>query len=121
MPILQLQVGPLTPGFIANSERMRELVYELRARLDSTALGGPELSRARHVDRGKLLARDRVDALLDTGSPFLELSALAAGGMYDGDAPAAGIITGVGRVCGREVVIVANDPTVKGLCAGDER
>lgn len=114
MPILQLQVGPLTPGFIANSERMRELVYELRARLDSTALGGPELSRARHVDRGKLLARDRVDALLDTGSPFLELSALAAGGMYDGDAPAAGIITGVGRVCGREVVIVANDPTVKG-------
>ena len=78
------------------------------------ALGGGERARQRHVDRGKLLPRDRVDALLDPGTPFLELSPLAAHGMYDGDAPAAGIITGIGRVAGRECVVVANDATVKG-------
>ena len=78
------------------------------------ALGGGERARQRHVDRGKLLPRERVDALLDPGSPFLELSPLAAHGLYDGDAPAAGIITGIGRVAGRECVVVANDATVKG-------
>src|ERR1700754_1139642 len=76
--------------------------------------GGPARARERHVARGKLLPRDRVDALLDPGSPFLELSPLAADGLYDGDAPSAGIITGVGRVSGRECVIVANEATVKG-------
>ena len=93
---------------------MEALVAELREKLGLARLGGPARARERHVARGKLLPRDRVDALLDAGSPFLELSPLAADGLYDGDAPSAGIITGVGRVCGRECVIVANDATVKG-------
>ncbi|GLZ51018.1 carboxyl transferase domain-containing protein [Actinomycetospora sp. NBRC 106378] len=91
-----------------------ELVDDLRAKLAAVRLGGPERSRARHVERGKLLPRDRVDALLDPSSPFLELSPLAAHGMYDDAAPGAGIITGVGRVSGRTCVVVANDATVKG-------
>jgi 3-methylcrotonyl-CoA carboxylase beta subunit len=90
------------------------LAAELRDRIATAADGGPAKSRERHVQRGKLLPRDRVDTLTDPGSPFLELSPLAADGMYDGDAPAAGIITGIGRVSGRECVIVANDATVKG-------
>src|SRR3954471_10367712 len=90
------------------------LVEQLRAKLATAALGGSPQARQRHVSRGKLLPRDRVDGVLDPGSPFLELSPLAAGGMYDDEAPAAGIITGVGRVAGRECVIVANDATVKG-------
>ncbi|KZM70660.1 carboxyl transferase domain-containing protein [Nocardia terpenica] len=90
------------------------LVEDLRARLAVTALGGPERARERHVARGKLLPRQRVDRLLDPGSPFLELSPLAATGMYDGDCPGAGMISGIGRVSGRECVIVANDATVKG-------
>jgi 3-methylcrotonyl-CoA carboxylase beta subunit len=91
-----------------------ELVADLKARLATAALGGPERARARHVERGKLLPRDRVDALVDPSSPFLELSPLAAGGMYGDEAPGAGLISGVGRVAGREVVVVANDATVKG-------
>ncbi|MDA0565134.1 methylcrotonoyl-CoA carboxylase [Streptomonospora sp. S1-112] len=105
------------PAFARNAEANRALAAELRARLETAALGGPEKTRVRHTERGKLLPRDRVDALLDPGSPFLELSPLAAYGLYgdDGqDAPAAGIITGIGRVSGREVVVVANDATVKG-------
>jgi 3-methylcrotonyl-CoA carboxylase beta subunit len=90
------------------------LAGELRERLAQVRLGGPEQARKRHVARGKLLPRDRVDTLLDPGSPFLELSPLAANGLYDDEAPCAGIITGVGRVAGRECVIVANDATVKG-------
>ncbi|MGW1743043.1 carboxyl transferase domain-containing protein [Nocardia sp. NPDC001965] len=90
------------------------LADHLRHRLAATALGGPEKARQRHIARGKLLPRDRVDQLLDPGSPFLELSPLAADGMYGGDSPGAGIITGIGRVSGRECVIVANDATVKG-------
>src|SRR3954465_6264959 len=90
------------------------LVEQLRAKLATAALGGPERARARHTSRGKLLPRDRVDGLLDPGSPFLELAPLAADGMYDGQAPAAGVIAGIGRVAGREVVVVANDATVKG-------
>ncbi|ADP79692.1 carboxyl transferase domain-containing protein [Pseudofrankia inefficax] len=97
----------------ANAARHAELVAQLRAKLDG-ARSGPESAVRRHVERGKLLPRDRVDGLLDRGSPFLELSPLAADGMYDGDAPGAGIITGIGRVAGRECVIVANDATVKG-------
>jgi 3-methylcrotonyl-CoA carboxylase beta subunit len=92
----------------------RALVADLREKLATAALGGPERSRARHVERGKLLPRDRVDQLLDPSSPFLELSPLAAHGLYGGDAPGAGVITGVGRVAGRECVVVANDATVKG-------
>ncbi|PEG59230.1 methylcrotonoyl-CoA carboxylase [Mycolicibacterium boenickei] len=90
------------------------LVEQLRAKLATAALGGPERARQRHVDRGKLLPRDRVDGLLDPGSPFLEISALAADGMYDDECPGAGMITGIGRVSGRECLIVANDATVKG-------
>ncbi|WP_045875687.1 carboxyl transferase domain-containing protein [Pseudofrankia sp. DC12] len=97
----------------ANADRHAELVRQLRARL-AGARSGPEAAVLRHVERGKLLPRDRVDGLLDRGSPFLELSPLAADGMYGGDAPGAGIITGIGRVAGRECVIVANDATVKG-------
>ncbi|MCB8957695.1 MAG: methylcrotonoyl-CoA carboxylase [Nocardioides sp.] len=95
---------------------MRELVDELRGRLAVVRQGGSEAARRKHTDRGKLLVRDRVDRLLDPGSPFLELSPLAAYGMYGGDTavPAAGVVTGIGRVNGREVVVVANDATVKG-------
>ncbi|MEY2523049.1 MAG: 3-methylcrotonyl-CoA carboxylase beta subunit [Ilumatobacteraceae bacterium] len=93
---------------------MSALIAELRQRVERAALGGSESSRQRHVSRGKLLPRDRVESLLDPGSPFLELSPLAANGMYDDDAPAAGIVTGIGRVSERLCVIVANDATVKG-------
>ncbi len=93
---------------------MRLLVDELRDRLEVARRGGSEAAREKHVGRGKLLARDRVDRLLDPGSPFLELSALAAHEMYGGGIASAGIVTGIGRVEGREVVVVANDATVKG-------
>ncbi|HSK95767.1 MAG TPA: carboxyl transferase domain-containing protein [Euzebyales bacterium] len=92
----------------------RRLVDDLRRRLQTVHTGGDQAARTRHVERGKLLPRDRVDALVDPGSPFLELSALAAHGMYDDEAPSAGIITGIARVAGREVLVVANDATVKG-------
>ncbi len=93
---------------------MKALVDELRERLSVVRQGGSESARRKHLDRGKLLARDRVDRLLDPGSPFLELSPLAATGMYDDAVPSAGIVTGIGRVSGRECVVVANDATVKG-------
>jgi 3-methylcrotonyl-CoA carboxylase beta subunit len=93
---------------------MRDLVDELRERLAAARQGGSEPARAKHLQRGKLLVRDRVDRVLDPGSPFLELSPLAAADMYDGAVPSAGIVTGVGRVSGRECVVVANDATVKG-------
>nr|WP_251438875.1 carboxyl transferase domain-containing protein [Microbacterium sp. USTB-Y] len=92
----------------------RELVDELRARRAEAALGGPEKSRIRHTERGKLLARDRVDHLLDTGSPFLEVAPLAGYGLYGGDAPSGGVIAGIGLIHGRHVMVVANDATVKG-------
>ncbi|MBB6172668.1 3-methylcrotonyl-CoA carboxylase beta subunit [Nocardiopsis mwathae] len=116
-PVLTSAIDPNSAAFAANAEANRSLAAELRERIAAAALGGPEKTRIRHVERGKLLPRDRVDALLDPGSPFLELSPLAAYGLYgpDGrDAPAAGLITGVGRVAGREIVVVANDATVKG-------
>ncbi|WP_134766399.1 carboxyl transferase domain-containing protein [Nocardioides sp. 1609] len=93
---------------------MSDLVADLRERLAAARLGGSEAARAKHTGRGKLLVRDRVDRLLDPGSPFLELSALAATDMYGGAVASAGIVTGIGRVEGREVVVVANDATVKG-------
>ena len=114
MEPLQTAADPSTEGFRRNTAAHEALVKDLRAQLATAALGGDERSRERHKGRGKLLPRERVDALVDPASPFLELSPLAAHGLYDGDAPAAGIITGVGRVSGREVVIVANDATVKG-------
>ena len=92
----------------------RALVQDLRERTARAAAGGPDAARARHVARGKLLARDRIDALLDRGSPFLEIAPLAADGLYGGDAPAAGVVAGIGLVHGRHVMVVANDATVKG-------
>ncbi len=97
-----------------NAAHHRSLADDLHRQLQEAAVGGPEPARRRHAGRGKLLPRQRLDALLDPGSPFLELSPLAAHGLYDGQAPAAGIITGVGRVSGRECVVVVNDATVKG-------
>jgi 3-methylcrotonyl-CoA carboxylase beta subunit len=114
MPLLKSAIDPTSDAFARNANSMRQLVKDLRAHLATVSLGGPESSRVRHVERGKLLTRDRINTLLDHGSPFLELSPLAALGLYGDEAPAAGIVTGVGRVHGREVVVVANDPTVKG-------
>ncbi|TSD48407.1 methylcrotonoyl-CoA carboxylase [Rhodococcus sp. KBS0724] len=108
----------MTPSGITQGSGYRSdhtvLVEELKKKLAQAALGGNQKSRDRHVSRGKLLPRDRVDSLLDPGSPFLELSPLAANGLYDDECPGAGVITGIGRVSGRECVIVANDATVKG-------
>ncbi len=114
METLGTAVDASAPAFIANREHHLTLLTDLRTRLERARDGGSERARDRHVARGKLLPRDRVDALLDPGSPFLELSPLAAEDMYDGEAPGAGIITGVGDVHGTQVVVVANDATVKG-------
>ncbi len=100
--------------FLTNAEHNRALASQLQTRLAQAALGGRESARARHTARGKLLPRQRVDHLLDPGSPFLEIAPLAANGMYDDQAPAAGIIAGIGRISGRECVVIANDATVKG-------
>jgi 3-methylcrotonyl-CoA carboxylase beta subunit len=114
MPILETKVDRKSADFQANETALRALASELRERQARVALGGGEAARARHLARGKLLPRDRVEMLLDAGSPFLELSPLAAYGMYGDESPGAGIITGIGRVAGRECLIVCNDPTVKG-------
>ncbi|HEY9400637.1 MAG TPA: carboxyl transferase domain-containing protein [Luteimonas sp.] len=114
MPVIRTQLDSRSPEFLENVAWHRALVEELETRLARVAQGGGEKARNRHTKRGKLLPRDRITALLDPGSPFLELSPLAAEDMYDGAAPAAGIITGIGRVQGQEVVVVANDATVKG-------
>ncbi|HET7922806.1 MAG TPA: carboxyl transferase domain-containing protein [Gammaproteobacteria bacterium] len=114
MPILKSTVDRNGKEFAANRERMEALVSDLRKTLAQAALGGGDKARKKHTDRGKLLVRDRIEALLDPGSPFLELSALAAHCLYDDAAPAAGLVTGIGRVHGREVMVVANDATVKG-------
>src|SRR5690349_14533941 len=113
-PALRTEADTGDPAYQRYVKEHGTLVEDLRARLTQARLGGPEKARVRHVERGKLLPRDRVDALLDPGSPFLELSPLAAAGMYGDEAPAAGIITGIGRISGRECVVVANDATVKG-------
>jgi 3-methylcrotonyl-CoA carboxylase beta subunit len=111
---LRSTASPGADEFRANVAAHEALVDDLRDQVGRVAMGGGERARERHTSRGKLLPRERVDRLLDPGAPFLELSPLAAHGMYDGDAPGAGIVTGVGRVSGRECVIVANDATVKG-------
>ncbi|MEN9504904.1 MAG: hypothetical protein RI958_830 [Actinomycetota bacterium] len=113
-PPLSTQLDRSDPAFQANTSALDSLVSELRSEMSRARSGGPPAARERHVSRGKLLPRDRVDALLDPGSPFLELSPLAAHGMYGDEAPAAGLITGVGSVSGRLCMIVANDATVKG-------
>ncbi len=114
MPVLPTQIDPRSPDSQLNRDALCALIADLDARLAEVALGGGDKARQKHLERDKLLPRDRIAALLDPGSPFLELSPLAAHGMYDGQAPGAGIVTGIGRVHGQEVVVVANDATVKG-------
>jgi 3-methylcrotonyl-CoA carboxylase beta subunit len=101
-------------AFEANRKAQLALAGELRDKLAEAALGGPEKSRERHVARGKLLPRERIDQLLDDGSPFLEIAPLAANGMYNNDSPGAGVIAGIGLVHGRQVLVISNDATVKG-------
>ena len=114
MPVLHTHLDTTSPAFADNAVAMDALVGELEEKTATVALGGPERSRQRHTERGKLLPRERVERLLDPGTAFLEIGALAANGMYGDEAPAAGIITGIGRVSGRDCVIVCNDATVKG-------
>jgi 3-methylcrotonyl-CoA carboxylase beta subunit len=114
MAILKSLISPRDAKFKSNAEAMAKLAADLAGRRASAALGGDQRSRDRHVSRGKLLPRDRVNGLLDPGAPFLELSPLAAWGMYDDDIHAAGILTGIGRVQGQECVVVCNDATIKG-------
>src|SRR5688572_22987307 len=114
MERLHSHIDTASRDFLSNRGRMQALVDEHRARLEQVRQGGGPKYLARHVERGKLPVRERINGLLDRGSPFLELSPLAAWEMYDGDAPSAGIVTGIGRVSGRDVLIVANDATVKG-------
>jgi acetyl-CoA carboxylase carboxyltransferase component len=114
MIVLDTQVDPADALFKANRDRMQELVEGLRAHLARAREGGGAKYIDRHRAQGKLPVRERIERLLDSGSPWLELSPLAAFDMYDGDAPGAGLVTGIGRVSGREVLIVANDATVKG-------
>jgi 3-methylcrotonyl-CoA carboxylase beta subunit len=114
MSVLQSRIDTRTPPFEANAAAMRALVKELRGRLEEAQGGGGAEAIARHRARKKLTARERIERLTDPGSAFLELSPLAAYGMYDGDSPGAGIVTGLGIVSGRDCVIIANDATVKG-------
>ena len=114
MTDIQTTLDTESREFADNTEAMKGLVADLRAKLEAAMQGGSEEARTRHVTRGKLLARDRINLLLDPGTPFLELSPLAAHGMYGGDVHSASVITGIGRVSGRECVIVANDATIKG-------
>jgi 3-methylcrotonyl-CoA carboxylase beta subunit len=111
---LHSAISPQDAGFAANAAAMRALVADLRAKVAEVKLGGGAVARERHLSRGKMLPRARVNGLLDPGTPFLEFSQLAAHEVYDEPVPGAGIVTGIGRVSGRECVIVANDATVKG-------
>src|SRR5450432_2817819 len=114
MPVIATRLDPRDATFVRNRDAMATLVADLRAKVAAIEQGGGEVSRQRHTGRGKLLPRERVATLLDAGSPFLEFSQFAAWGMYDDNIAAAGIITGIGRVAGRECVVICNDATVKG-------
>jgi len=114
MPILTSAADPASEEFSSNEAAQRALATELDQRLAQVARGGPERSRTRHIERGKLLPRERIRVLLDAGSPFLELAPLAAWELYEGECPGAGVIAGIGTVAGRQVMVVANDATVKG-------
>ncbi|MCL6511906.1 MAG: methylcrotonoyl-CoA carboxylase [Anaerolineae bacterium] len=114
MDVIESQVDPNADTFKRNAEHHRALAAELRARLAQVRQGGDAQARRRHAEQGKLFVRDRIDRLIDPDAPFLELSPLAAWEMYDGEAPSAGIVTGIGPIAGRECMIIANDATVKG-------
>src|SRR3954469_21247608 len=114
MSVIKSQINPRSAEFRANAERLKALVDDLKEKVAMASLGGDKAARERHTARGKMLPRDRVRSLLDPGSPFLEIGQLAAYGMYTGDVHSASIICGIGRVSGRECVIVANDATIKG-------
>ena len=114
MPRIQSQIDTRSPEFLANATQLRDLVDDLKQQLQRASLGGGDKARSKHTERGKLLPRERIRALLDSGSPFLEIAPLAAHGMYEDAAPCAGLIAGIGRVKGQEVMVVANDATVKG-------
>jgi 3-methylcrotonyl-CoA carboxylase beta subunit len=114
MTVLKTQLNPRSADFQANAAAMQTVVSDLHEKVDKIALGGPEAARQKHLARGKLLPRERVNGLLDPGTPFLEIGQFAAYGMYGGDVPAASVIAGIGRVEGVECMIVANDATVKG-------
>ncbi|KGB92393.1 MULTISPECIES: carboxyl transferase domain-containing protein [Burkholderia] len=114
MPIIESKLNPRSEDFRANAAALEAVVADLRAKIEQLAQGGGQAARDKHLARGKLLPRERIAQLLDPGAPFLELSQLAANGMYNDDAPGAGVITGIGRIAGRECVIVCNDATVKG-------
>ena len=114
MPVLTSRLNPRSEAFKASVLLMQQLVGDLNTRLAQVAEGGGEAARARHVARGKLLPRERVEMLLDPDTPFLEIGALAALDLYDNAAPGAGLITGIGRVSGVDCLIVCNDATVKG-------
>jgi len=114
MPFIESKLNPRSEDFRANAAAMEAIVADLKAKVAKLAEGGGENARQKHLARGKLLPRDRVNELLDPGTPFLEFSQMAAYGMYNDDAPGAGVITGIGRIAGVECVIVCNDATVKG-------
>ena len=114
MTALRSTIDPHGRELAQNAAAMRALVADLREKLAAATQGGSEEARARHVARGKLLARERVNLLIDPGTPFLELSPLAAYGLYGGDVHSASLITGIGRISNRECMIVANDATIKG-------
>ncbi|MEJ2533548.1 MAG: carboxyl transferase domain-containing protein, partial [Halioglobus sp.] len=114
MSVLQSRINTRDESFEANRAHMQAQVDDLRALVDTIRQGGGAKAQERHTARGKLLPRERLDALLDPGSPFLELSQLAAYKVYEDDVPGAGIITGIGRVAGQECMIFVNDATVKG-------
>src|SRR5262249_39122126 len=114
MAVLLSNIDGKSPDFARNAAAMGRAVEDLRDKLAKATRGGTDEARVRHTKRGKLLVRDRIAALLDPGSPFLELSALAAHGMYDGEVASGGIVTGIGQVSGQDCVIVANDATIKG-------
>ena len=114
MSVIASKISTRGEDYQDNFAHMEQKLADLRAKVETVKMGGGERSRKRHLDRGKLLPRDRIRTLIDPGAPFLELQQLAAWDVYDDDIPSAGVITGIGRVSGRECVIVANDATVKG-------
>ena len=114
MSTIKSSINPRGEEFLANAAATRSLVDNLRQTVAQVGRGGSDEARSRHLSRGKLLARDRVNALLDPGTPFLEFSQLAAHGMYGGAVPSAGVVTGIGRVSGHVCMIVENDAIVKG-------